>query len=88
MCFFKCPDCEAEMNQADKASPACPPNVLHSPAEIAAVRTALTALAAEHAARTTHGGLVADMHLMAQKRAEAYRDTFYPEEAMNGYHGA
>lgn len=43
-------------------------------------RAALTALAAEHAARTTHGGLVADMHLMAQKRAEAYRDTFYPQE--------
>lgn len=45
-----------------------------------AVRAALTDLANEHAARSTSGGLIGDMHLMAQKRAEAYRDAFYPAE--------
>lgn len=43
-------------------------------------RDALTALAQEHAIRSMGGGLIGDMHLLAQKRAEAYRDAFYPEE--------
>ena len=46
----------------------------------AAIRRALTELAHEHEKRSVGNGLVSDMHLMAQHRAEAFRDHFYPQE--------
>lgn len=49
-------------------------------AERDAAREALTTLAAEHQARSVGNGLISDMHLMAQQRAEAWRDHAYPEE--------
>lgn len=48
-------------------------------AERDAAREALTTLAAEHQARSVGNGLISDMHLMAQQRAEAWRDHTYPE---------
>ncbi|MGP5484591.1 hypothetical protein ACTXMZ_16580 [Brachybacterium alimentarium] len=49
-------------------------------AERDAAREALTTLAAEHQARSVGSGLISGMHLMAQQRAEAWRDHAYPEE--------
>lgn len=50
-----------------------------TPDYLAGARDALTALAKEHANRANNNGLIGDMHLLAQQRAEAYRDAFYPE---------
>ena len=44
----------------------------------AAIRQALTELAHEHETRSMNNGPIGDMHLLAQQRAEAFRDHFYP----------